>query len=257
MPTSFFVVLQYDGTHFAGWQKQARDRTVQGDLETTLAELDGRRVVTHAAGRTDAGVHALGQVVSFRTAREWPPRQLLRALRGLLPADLFAARLGEAPTRFHARNDAVSRRYRYAVGWDPDARSPFRRPYEWALGESLDLGLLRDAAALLSGTNDFRAFAAAGQKKAHYRCSILESRWDTRDRAEGCIFTIEADRFLHRMVRFLVGTMVDVARGRRPLRDIRTLLRATTNEATSPPAPPHGLYLVGARYPNLDEGYVR
>jgi tRNA pseudouridine38-40 synthase len=143
------------------------------------------------------------------------------------------------------------------IGWDPESFSPFRRRYEWALGIELDLDMLQASAGQFLGVHDFRAFSAVGQAKPHYRCSISVSEWCARPHHEGCIFTVEADRFLHRMVRFLVGMMVDVARGRRPLEDIGRLLESSENREASPPAPPHGLYLIGARYPELNEGYDR
>ena len=247
-----YAVLQYLGYPFAGWQRQAVQRTVQGDFETVLERLIGHRVVTHAAGRTDAGVHALGQVVSFRVPQRWTPDSLWRALNALLPREIWVARLGRAPLGFHARRHATSRTYRYVVGCDAAASSPFRRPFEWSVGPGLDGAALIEAARSLAGEHDFRAFAAVGQPKAHYRCRILEARWDTRQAGEGFIFTVEADRFLHRMVRFLVGTMVDIGRGRRPAADVARLLTSTSNADTSPPAPPEGLYFVGARYPLLE-----
>jgi tRNA pseudouridine38-40 synthase len=255
--TPFYAVLHYDGGGFAGWQRQATDRTVQGELEAALEQLAGGRVAAHAAGRTDAGVHALGQVVSFQLPREWDRGELLRALRALTPDDLWIARLGRAPPGFHARKHALARRYRYVVGCDAASRSPFRRPYEWALGLPLDSGKLTSAAAPFLGEHDFRAYSTVGQAKPHYRCKVTVARWDTRPNAEGFIFTIEADRFLHRMVRFLVGTMADVARDRRSLADVTRLLQSTRNDEASPPAPPQGLYLVGARYPQLEEGPER
>jgi tRNA pseudouridine38-40 synthase len=246
---SCYAVLQYLGHPFAGWQRQRSHRTVQGDFELVLERLIGRRVVTYAAGRTDAGVHALGQVVSFRVPSRWDPPTLHRALNALLPHDIWVQRVGGAPEGFHARRHATSRCYRYVVGCDPAAQSPFRRVFEWALGEGLDAARLEAAAGQLLGEHDFRAFSAVGQVKPHYRCRVLVSRWDARPNGEGFIFTIEADRFLHRMVRFLVGTMVDVGRGRRPPSDISRLLASTSNAEASRPAPPQGLYLAGARYP--------
>jgi tRNA pseudouridine38-40 synthase len=251
---SCYAVLQYLGRGFAGWQKQASDRTVQGELETVLERLTGQRIVTHAAGRTDAGVHALGQVVSFRVPERWVPDQLQRALNALLPDDIWIARVDRAPDGFHARKNATSRSYRYLVGCDPAAFSPFRRPFEWALGTPLEIEALNESAALLRGEHDFRAFSAVGQEKPHYRCRISISEWEARRGSEGFIFHIEADRFLHRMVRFLVGTMVDVGRRRRPTSDVAALLETTVNSETSPPAPPEGLYLMGARYPELERG---
>ena len=252
-----YAVIQYDGRDFAGWQRQPSDRTVQAEVEGVLERLDGRPVVVRAAGRTDAGVHALGQVVSFSPHRRWDLRDLLHGVRSLLPPDIWVSRLGRAPEGFDARRHAIARRYRYVVGWDPAAFSPFRAPYEWALTQPLDADALRKCAQVLLGRHDFRGYSAVGQKKSDYCCDVTCSRWDARGDAEGFIFMIEADRFLHRMVRFVVGTMVDVARGRRPLDDVRRLLQSRSNRDASAPAPAHGLYLVGVRYSQLEEGYDR
>jgi tRNA pseudouridine38-40 synthase len=143
------------------------------------------------------------------------------------------------------------------IGCDAAAASPFRHRFEWALGRPLAPGTLDAAAGPLLGSHDFRAFAAVGQQKSHYRCTVIECAWTPRSDADGFIFTIEADRFLHRMVRFLVGTMVDAARGRRPAEDIARLLAGTDNREASPPAPPHGLFLVHVRYPELNEALTR
>ena len=249
-----FAVLHYAGSGFQGWQKQAAGRTVQGELERVLEHLVGRRVVTHGAGRTDAGVHATGQVASFQVPSRWTPDELLRALNALLPRDVWVERVGEAPAGFHARRSASARAYRYVVGCDRAASSPFRRPFEWALGVPLDGGRLGEAAAQLLGEHDFRSFSAVGQDKPHYRCRVSRAEWHAREDGKGFIFQVEADRFLHRMVRFLVGTMVDVARGRRPAGDVGALLATSDNAGASPPAPPEGLYLTHVRYPTLDEG---
>lgn len=247
---TWFAVLQYVGHGFAGWQRQARDRTVQGEVEGALARLTGgARVLVHAAGRTDTGVHALGQVVSFRLDRPWTDGDLARALNAVLPGDIWAVRVGRAAPGFHARKHATARCYRYVVGCDAGARSPFRRPFEWALACPLDHAALQGAADCVRGTHDFRALSAAGQVKPHYRCTLGIAEWRARPRGEGFIFHVEADRFLHRMVRFLVGISVEVALGRRPVDDLRHLLQSTDNREASPPAPPEGLYLVGARYP--------
>ncbi len=247
---SLYAVLQYFGGSFAGWQMQPSARTVQGEFETVLTRLCDCKIVTRAAGRTDAGVHALGQVVSFSLPRPWDPHELLRALRALVPQDIWVTRVGTAPDDFDARRHAVSRSYRYLIGCDETAFSPFRRPFEWALGKPLDEARILLAVAPLEGEHDFRAFSSVGQEKAHYRCCVMRAKWQRRDDAKGFIFEIEADRFLHRMVRFLVGTLVDVGRGRRPPDDISRLLGQTSNAETSPPAPPEGLYFVSARYPD-------
>ena len=249
----WYARIQYVGGGFAGWQRQPADRTVQGELEAVLERLAGGRVVTHAAGRTDAGVHALGQVVSFVLVRPWQPDALHRALNALLPDDIWIDHVAPAPEDFHARKHATAREYRYVIGCDAAARSPFRRPYEWALGQPLSYDALVAAADAFRGTHDFRAFSTVGRERPHYRCEVMVAEWRRRPNEEGFIFTIVADRFLHRMVRFLVGMSVDVARERRPVQDIARLLVGTDNAEASPPAPPEGLYLVSVRYPQLEK----
>jgi tRNA pseudouridine38-40 synthase len=249
MSRTFLATLHFDGTGFVGWQRQAAGRSVQGEFEHVLERLFSRRSVAHAAGRTDAGVHAEGLAVSFSAPERWTPATLARALNALLPRDCWVAAVQPVRPSFHARKSALSRRYRYDVGTDPAAASPFRHPFEWALGRPLDPSALRAAARLLEGEHDFRAFAAVGQPKPHYRCRLGLSTWVERTSRQGFSFHVEADRFLHHMVRMLVGTMVDIGLGRRPLCDIDVLLGSADNRLTSPPAPPQGLYFVRATYP--------
>jgi tRNA pseudouridine38-40 synthase len=247
----FLAVVQYDGGRFLGWQRQPVGRTVQAEFEAVLERLTGERTTATGAGRTDTGVHAAGQGVGFRVAERWSAEVdgLRRALNALLPRDVWVERVHAMRDEFHARRSATARRYRYEIGTDDASHSPFRRPFEWALGRALEPGLLAEAAATLPGTHDFRGLAAAGAAKPDYRCRVALARWAPRADGTGMTFTIESDRFLHRMVRFLVGTMVDIALQRRPLSDLPQLLTATDNEAASPPAPPQGLYLDVVRYP--------
>jgi len=244
-------VVQYDGGQFVGWQRQAAGRTVQGELEAVLERLTDRRAGVTGAGRTDTGVHALGQGAGFLADDRWAGdlTGLHRALNALLPKDIWVERISEMRPGFHPRKSATARRYRYVIGSDAAAQSPFRRRYEWALGRPLDGQALAACAEAVLGEHDFRGFAAAGQVKPDYRCRVALAEWAPRADGAGVTFTIEADRFLHHMVRFLVGTMVDVAVGRRPASDFSRLLAATDNRAASPPAPPQGLYLVSVRYP--------
>jgi len=171
-----------------------------------------------------------------------------RALNALLPQDCWVKAVHPMEPGFHARKSALSRRYRYDIGLDDESASPFRRRFEWSLPRALDLDLLCAAAELIHGEHDFRAFAAKGDKP-HHRCRLTLSQWETRPEEKGLSFHVEADRFLHHMVRMLVGTMVDVGLGRRPVGDVGTLLVRTDNQDTSPPAPPQGLYFVAAAYP--------
>jgi tRNA pseudouridine38-40 synthase len=248
MSRTFLATLHYDGTGFVGWQRQPDGRSVQLEVERVLERLFGRRTVAHAAGRTDAGVHAVGQAISFSAPDTWSGPSLHRALNGLLPRDCWVEAVYPMQLGFHARKSAISRRYRYDIGLDPSSASPFRSRYEWALGRALDFDLLSAAALALRGEHDFRAFAAKGDKP-HHRCRLLVAEWELRPDGKGVSFHVEADRFLHHMVRMLVGTMVDIGLLRRPLDDIHTLLHREDNSETSPPAPPQGLYFVAATYP--------
>jgi tRNA pseudouridine38-40 synthase len=249
MSRTFLARLHFVGTGFAGWQRQAAGRTVQAEVERVLERLVGVRVVTHASGRTDAGVHAVGLGVSFAMPERWDAPAVRRAMNALLARDCWVASVHEMHDGFHARRSAQGRRYRYDVGLDDEAGSPFRRPFEWALRRPLDRSALDEAAAAILGEHDFRAFAAVGAPKPHYRCTLRVARWEERPEGRGLRFHVAADRFLHHMVRMLVGTMADVGLGRRPLADMTRLLARGDNAETSPPAPPEGLYFVSADYP--------
>ena len=247
--SSILLVTHYDGSRFAGWQRQPDQRTVQGDVEAVLRRLCGAPVSAVAAGRTDAGVHARGQGVGVRVPTRWTPAALRRALNALLPPDIWVAEAHGMLDAFHPRHSAVAREYRYLVGTDDAAASPFRRPYEWALGRPLDTRALESEAMSLIGEHTFRAFAVAGTAPDtdHHRCRITTAAWEPRE--GGWRFDVAANRFLHHMVRFLVGTMVEVALGRRPPGTIARLLAAPDNSDTAPPAPPQGLSLTAVRYP--------
>lgn len=250
---SCYAKVQYDGTRFCGWQRQKTKRTVQGEIEKVLERLTGEHTGVVAAGRTDTGVHALAQYVSFDVENRWSPSALQRALNSLLPPDIWIASVGIAPPGFNARKDAATRRYHYVIGTDAAARSPFRRTREWALCSDLSTELLSKAAQPFLGEHDFRGYSAVSPGKRHYRCTVSEAGWHERSEEKGIIFEVEADRFLHRMVRFMVGTMIDVGTKRRALEDIFEILETADNSRASPPAPPHGLYLIGVTYPQLTE----
>jgi len=250
-PRPFLAVVQYDGGGFAGWQRQPKARTVQAEFEAVLEQLMGRRTAATGAGRTDTGVHALGQAVSFAAEDRWSASELRRAINALLPDGIWVQHVHRMRPGFDARRSATARRYRYLLGTDDAAASPFRKPYEWVLSGAgaLDVSALHSAATALLGEHDFRGLAAAGANTAHYRCRVALAEWAPRAAGMGMAFTVEADRFLHHMVRFIVGTMVDIALGRRPPADFPRLLAATDNQAASPPAPPEGLYLEAVQYP--------
>lgn len=243
------LVLHYDGAGFSGWQVQPETRTVQGEVERVLARLCGERIVAQGAGRTDAGVHARGQSVGVRVPPKWGADALRRAMNALLPNDVWVAAVHEMRPEFHARYSALSRRYAYCVGTDDEANSPFRRRTEWAMPRPMDRALLDAGAHALLGEHCFLAFAVRGTAPDHdhHRCAVKRAEWVSH--AGGVTFHVEANRFLHHMVRFLVGTMVAIATGQRPLDDLRELLHAPTNDDVSPPAPAHALCLECVTYP--------
>jgi tRNA pseudouridine38-40 synthase len=250
MPTRMLqLVLHYDGTDFSGWQRQPARRTVQGVLEGVLTRLCNAPTAAMGSGRTDAGVHARGQAVGVRVPERWTAITLRRALNGLLPRDIWVASAHGMQDDFHARYSAISRRYGYHVGTDEGARSPFRRGTEWAMDRAIDRSALDAAALRLVGDHCYRAFAVRGTAPPsdEHRCQVRVLRW--RDRPGGLVLEVESNRFLHHMVRFLVGTMMDVATGRRPLTDLDALLLAASNDEVSAPAPAHALFLERVEYP--------
>ncbi len=248
-PRPILLVTQYDGGRFSGWQRQPAVRTVQGDMESALARLCAGPCPAVGAGRTDAGVHAHGQGVGVRLGDRWTAMSLRRAMNALLPDDIWVAASHRMVEEFHPRRSATRRRYRYLVGTDESARSPFRRRFEWALGRPLEAELLHHEAASLLGEHTFRAFAVAHTAPIddHHRCVIHHAAWTERE--GGWVFEVTANRFLHHMVRFLVGTMVEIAQGRRASGTIARLLAAPDNTDTSAPAPAQGLSLHEVTYP--------
>lgn len=243
------LVLHYDGTDFSGWQVQPRTRTVQGTLESVLSRLCGGPVRVTGAGRTDAGVHARGQSAGVEVPAHWTPDRLRHVLNAQLPGDVFVAAAHEMQPEFHARYSATSRRYSYAVGLDEAARSPFRRRWEWPVRRAVDREALAWCATGLLGKHQFYGFAVRGTAPVedNHRCEIRLARW--REVSGGLVFDVEANRFLHHMVRFLVGTMIEVATHQRPREEFAALLVATANDEVSPPAPACGLCLEQVTYP--------
>ncbi len=243
------LTLAYDGAAYHGWQLQPGVRTVQGELETALSRLADRRVSTIAAGRTDTGVHATGQVVSVDMPENWTAGALRKSLNAILPGDVWVASAEPVPSTFHARKSAIARGYIYRIGLGEGALSPFHHRWCWPIREPLARSILDATAAALTGEHSFRGYAKSGQPERGYRCEVHTARWfDWPGR--GLEFRIVADRFLHHMVRYLVGTMADAGRGRRPARDVAELLTGPRpgELETSPPAPASGLFLARVYY---------
>ena len=242
------LTVHYDGRAFHGWQVQPEQRTVQGELERILSRVTNRETAVIGSGRTDRGVHATGQVAAADVPERWTPSAVRRALNALLPDDVWIADAREAAPYFHPRYDATSRSYIYRIGLAQHADSPFHAPWCWPLLRPVDLGGMERAAAMLLGDHSFRAFAKAGQEERGDRCTVTEARWAPWE-GLGLELHVTANRFLHHMVRYLVGTMVDVGLGERPAQDVADLLEGAPGLETSPPAPPEGLFLSHVAYP--------
>ena len=246
----FCLTLEYDGSDFEGWQVQARGRTVQGVVEAGLAEVLRESVRIYAAGRTDAGVHARGQVAHFDAATRLQPLELRKALNAVLPGDVAARALREAAPDFDARRDAISKRYVYRILQRP-VPSPLRRGYCWHIRGPLDLAAMREASDVLKGTHDFAAFRGApGGPPADENTRRTLDVLQVERRAEEVEIAAEARSFLRYMVRNLVGTLVDVAQGRLSPSQLAEVLASCQRGRAGPTAPPQGLRLEEIRYPD-------
>ena len=242
-------LVEYEGTGFAGWAAQPERRTVEGVLSEALSTVLRQPVKMSAAGRTDAGVHASGQVVSFRADTELGPGLISYKTTAVLPKDVALRRCVAVWDDFDARRDARSRTYEYRLLND-EIRSPLQRHHAGYAPQRLDLELLREAARLVEGTHDFRAFTP--QKSYHVRFEriVTRSRWSRHD--DLLRYRISADSFLYGMVRTLVGTMLEVAGGKRDLTEFDRLLSGGKRSEAGPAVTSRGLTLVGVGYDDLD-----
>lgn len=249
--TTYRLTLAYDGTDFAGWQAQrAGARTVQGTVEEALSRLSGgARVAVAAAGRTDTGVHALGQVASFALEADWEPAELLRALNALLPADVRALEAGACADDFHARRHATSKLYRYVLDTGP-VQLPTRRRWAGHVPWTLDEAAVRAAAALFVGRRDFASLASTGSSvKTTVRTVMRSEAWrEAGPTGESWIYEVEASGFLRKMVRSMVGAIVEAGRGAWTVGRLAEALQARDRRAWPAPAPARGLTLVRVRY---------
>lgn len=232
------LVLEYDGTDFLGWQTQASGRTVQQETCLVLEQILQESVNLIGAGRTDSGVHARGQVANFRTSSSVPAQSLLRAMNGLLPADICVRSIGEVAESFHARFDARLRVYRYTI---VRHRIAIGRHYAWVVHYPLDVERMQRAAEVIIGEHDFASFCKSASEPDHHRCTVAESRWVVEN--DAMVYHVRANRFLHGMVRALVGTMVDIGRGFTPEESFRDILRALNRLHAGMAAPAQGLVL--------------
>ena len=236
------LTIEYDGTNYHGWQVQPGRRTVQGEIEGALERILHQPVRLNAGGRTDAGVHAVGQVASFSTGSDMGTERLLRALNGVLPKDATIVSVEDVPPSFHARFGARSRTYRYTMS---DRRVSVGRNYVWRVRHRISRDLIMEATRCLDGRCDLRGFSKAGDED-DFSTVVLKNRWTFSEHL--MIFEITAIRFFHHSVRSIVGTAVEVGRGKEPADLLARILETGDRSLAGPTAPACGLCLVHIDY---------
>jgi tRNA pseudouridine38-40 synthase len=243
---NYKLTIQYDGSRYDGWQKQGNtDNTIQGKLEAILSKMAGEPVEIHGAGRTDAGVHAEGQVASFKLPGARPAAEVKEYLNRYLPEDIAVIAAEEADDRFHARLSAKGKVYRYAIRMG-DTPNVFRRKYQYRVEGALDVPAMERAAELLCGTHDYRAFCS----NKRYKKSTVRTVYSIRIEQEGenLTLTYHGDGFLYNMVRILTGTLVEVGLGARKPEEMEKILASLDRVNAGKTAPAQGLTLVEVKY---------
>lgn len=244
MPT-FKLTIEYDGTAYAGWQRQPDQLTLQALVEDAIRTVTQTEVPAVGAGRTDAGVHALGQVVSFKSEKSLSAREWMRALNGLLPGDIGVRSAEQVADDFHARYSAREKLYEYRI-LNRKERSALDRNRAWHVPNRLDVDVMRAGAKLLVGRHDFSSFQGSPTDTQNPICEL--PRLEIIEDQPLIRIEVQADRFLKQMVRAIVGTMVEVGQGKRPPQSMKDILEAKDRRAAGVTAPPHGLYLVRVIY---------
>lgn len=233
------LILEYDGTRYVGWQVQPNGPSIQGELETALRQILQETISVTGAGRTDSGVHARGQVASFKVARPVQPHALAKSLNAVLPHDIVVISAENVPEDFNARYSARSRLYRYYLSLRPTA---VQREYSWYVGGyRIDTGLLNNCAARVLGAHDFSSFCKSDTSADQLSCVVESSKWSNSD--SSMVYEISANRFLYGMVRALVGTMIEIGRGHRSCDEFDAIMQAKDRAKAGMSAPARGLFL--------------
>ncbi len=243
---TFKLIVEYDGSRFHGWQRQKYDRTVQETIEKALAIMTKETVTLIGSGRTDAGVHALGQVAGFKTRSHLDAQTFFNGLNSLLPDDVVIRACEPAPGAFHARFDVTSKHYRYHI-LNLSRPRAIGRQFFWQIRKPLNVPAMNDAAAILLGTHDFKAFEGTGSPRAHTIRAVTESVVK-RDDDGKLTYDIRANGFLRFMVRNIMGTLVEVGLGKRSASDVETILRSRNRGMAGATAPARGLFLMEVIY---------
>ena len=245
-PKTFKLIIEYDGSEFHGWQRQKKDRTVQETIENALAVMTREQVTVIGSGRTDAGVHALGQAAGFKTRSRLDAGAFFNGLNSLLPGDVVIRACEQMPDDFHARFDVSSKRYRYHMLNRPIAPA-IGRQFVWHIRRPLDTAAMAEAAGILLGTHDFKAFEGTGSPRDHTVRTVTDST--VKETGGGnLIYDIEANGFLRFMVRNIVGTLVEVGLGKIDPQTMLTILLSKDRSQAGATAPPQGLFLVDVAY---------
>ncbi len=254
------LLIEYDGTAYSGWQIQKNSNSIQGVIEERLSRLLQEKIRIVGAGRTDAGVHARGQVANFHTTRDWPQSKLMYALNGTLPADIAIRRSAIVPDSFHARFDAAARRYSYRI---VSRKTALEREFTAFFPFDLSLETMNSSAEYLIGEKNFKSFTKYADEQRHFMCNVAKAEWtetgekrqeaghrspDVGGRSATLLFEIEADRFLHGMVRAIVGTLVDVGRGKLSPAEFQKIVDSGDRCLASMSAPAKGLCMEEVRY---------
>jgi len=244
---NFKLIIEYDGTAYHGWQRQNDTSTVQGAIEAALETMTGRSVTVIGSGRTDAGVHAVGQVANFCVETRLTSDVFAKGLNSLIPPDIVIKNCAAVDKTFHARYDARSKIYDYHILNQPTPAAIFRQ-YAWHIGKPLDLEAIRTAMLCLKGQHDFSAFEAAGSPRSHAVRTVIDLHLSEKD-ADGYVgFSIEADGFLRHMVRNIVGTLVDVGLGKISPEAFEEIVISKDRTQAGITAPAHGLFLREVKY---------
>ena len=243
---NFKLVIEYDGTRYHGWQRQAEDYSIQGEIETALYTMTRKKITLIGSGRTDAGVHATAQTANFHCDSRLSPDVFHNGLNSLLPADIVIRNCVRVPLEFHARYDVTSKTYEYTIFNHPRPTA-IGRQYHWWLRAPLDIKTMQTAADQIIGEQDFKAFEAAGSPRAHTVRHVMAAEW-IQEAPHWFKFKIQANGFLRYMVRNIVGTLIEIGRGKMSPEQMASILASRDRGQAASTAPPQGLCLVQVNY---------